>query len=153
MALVSKKPFKGSSEMGAVVVKVPKNITFTGVKTLYNALRGAVKAEDGSDLINGHTTDAGRMVILVDKDKAQEITDKVFAALKGEYDVGHDVLNVAWPEKGDNNYGFKPGQDKSGRGSSRASLREWVGTVHTKAAGILQQQIDQHQHEGERKAA
>ncbi len=151
MARVSKKPFKGSSEMGAVVIALPKDAGYKAVKSLYNKLRSEVRDSGGKALINGHTTDAGHMVILVDKGTEESIGKQVDSCLAGQYDVGHDTVNVAWPEKGSDNYGFQ-GKGKSGGSGTTASFQSWLNSVHSQAAGQLQQLIEQHE-TGRRKEA
>ena len=146
MMRVSKKPFSGSNEMGAVVIKVPKNITFKAVENLYNTLRASVTDDMGNPLVNGHTTDAGRMIILVDKGTEEVLATRIHDALKGLHDVGHDTLNVSWPEKGEDNYGFAR-KDQSGRRLPGSSIREWINSVHAKTTGQLQRHLKQYERE------
>jgi len=140
MMRVAKKSFAGSTEMGAVVIKVPKNITYKDVQNLYNKLRGSI----GADVITGHTTDAGRMIILVDKYQADNIGRQVSQVLGDDYDVGHDTLNVAWPEKGEDDYGLSR-EDQSGQGSTGSPAGDWLSAVQSKATNSRQQQIERYE--------
>ena len=142
MMRVAKKPFTGSSEMGAVVIKVPRNISYKDVQTLYTTLRDSI----GSDVITGHTTDAGRMIILVDKYQADNIGRQVSQVLGDDYDVGHDTLNVAWPEKGADDYGLQR-EDQSGTGSSGSSILQWSDSIRAKAIHSRQTQIENYERE------
>ena len=132
MSRVSEKPFKGSYESGAVFVKVPKNISYNAVKIMYNKLRSNVLDASGKPLITGHTTDAGMMSILVDKEQSESIGRQVSQVLGEEYDVWHDTMNVAWPEKGEDDYGFQR-ESKTVGTSTNAPMGAWINSVRAKA--------------------
>jgi hypothetical protein len=135
MAHVGEKPFKGSYESGAVFIRVPKNISYNATKIMYNKLRSNVLDASGKPLITGHTTDAGVMSILVDKGTEEQIHNAVLNVLGDGYEVGHETLNVAWPEKGENDYGFT-GENKTVGTGTRPSMGEWLNPIRTKAGKL-----------------
>ena len=144
MMRVSEKPFTGSTEMGTVIVRVPADIGYKAVESMYNKLRQSVLDGDGKPLINGHTTDDGSMVILVDTGSEEAIHNQVLKVLGDKYEVGHGKLQVAWPEKGDDDYGFT-GEDKTVRGKSESSVQQWVHSVRTRATEDLKHRIEQYE--------
>ena len=146
MMRVSEKPFTGSTEMGTVIVRVPADIGYKAVESMYNKLRQSVLDGDGKPLINGHTTDDGSMVILVDTGSEEAIHNQVLKVLGDKYEVGHGKLQVAWPEKGDDDYGFT-GEDKTVRGKSESSVQQWVHSVRTRATEDLKHRIEQYETE------
>jgi len=147
MASVSDKPFKGSFEMGAVVVAVPKNVGYKQLKIIYNKLRTEVTDQNGKQLINGHTTDDGRMVILVDKGTEESIGKQVAQCLGEQYEVGSDTLNVSWPEQGEDDYGLR-GKNQTVGSSAQPSIRREVDSLRTQASDKRLQHIRRYEEDG-----
>ncbi len=119
MAAMSAEPFPGSVPMGAVVVA---DVSDANAKRVYDELRAAIRATDGSPLINGHTTAQGKMIILVPQEDRIALAQRVADHLAGRHDVGSAPAHVAWPEQGENDYGLSRRQDSEGTAPARASL-------------------------------
>jgi hypothetical protein len=143
---ISTEPFKGSTEWGSVVVRVPKNISFKECEKLYNKLRLSVVDKDGNTLIYGHTTDAGRMVILTDTGTEESLHNAVLKCLGSEFEVGHGKVQVAMPDKGDDDYGFSREAGHEGRVEG-SPLREWVSSIRSRATTQLQKRIEEYEAE------
>ena len=139
MMLTSPEKFKGGDEWGAIVVKLGDVADANSAKALYDELRANVRGEDGTALINGHTTDDGHMAILVPKDQAADIAQRVEDHLAGRHEVGTATMHVEWPEKGENDYGYQT-EEHSGVGAE-SPLRAHADQLRTEATRQLEQRI------------
>ena len=141
---VSTKPFKGSDVWGAVHIKVPTDISYKQVEKLYNKLRTEVVDDEGGQLIYGHTTDKGRMVILTDAGTEEDLHNRVSQCLGDVYEVGYDTVNVSMPEAGKDDYGFN-WEGKSGKGLSYTPLQQWVHSLRASTSKALGQRLKQYE--------
>lgn len=134
MMVTARSKFEGSFESGAIVIE---GVDALVAKDLYDELRASVRAEDGSALIEGHTTGGGLMAILVPEDGGMALAARVAEYLGERYNVSLDTLHVAWPEKGDNDYGLSRTKIDSGFGS-RSSVRAFGDHLREQAAAQLE---------------
>lgn len=137
MVIGSPKKFKGGTEMGMVVVR---GVSDTNAKKVYDELRNAIRAEDGSALINGHTTAENAMSILVDLGTQVQIAQRVAEQLGDRHDVYDSTTFVQWPERGENEYGLSGKQEDNGSGPE-PSLREYAHQLRSEASAELERRI------------
>ena len=83
------------------------------------------------------------MVILVDKGTEEEIHNQVLKSLGDDYEVGHSTLNVSWPEKGDDDYGFNRKSETVGS-STQPSIRRALNPIRAKASKLRDQYIEEY---------
>ena len=83
------------------------------------------------------------MVILVDKGTEEAIGRQVDQCLEGKYQVGADTLNVAWPEKGSDDYGFHRESETSSSGTE-SSIRRALNPIRAKAIKLRDQYIEEY---------
>ena len=137
---VSTKPFKGSSKWGAVHIAVPTDISYKDTEKLYNKLRTEVVGDEGEQLIYGHTTDAGRMVILTDAGTEMNLGQKISKCLGNSYEVGCDTVNVDMPFKGNDDYQF----ERRNQSVDYTPLQKWVQSLKGKASASLNKRIAEY---------
>lgn len=137
MVIGSPKKFKGGSEMGMVVIR---GVSDTNAKKVYDELRTAIRAEDGSALINGHTTAENAMSILVNLGTQVQIAQRVAEHLGDRHDVYDSTTFVQWPERGENEYGLSGKQEDNGAGPE-PSLRKYAHQLREEAATELERRI------------
>lgn len=139
MAAMSAEPFPGSVPMGAVVVA---DVSDANAKRVYDELRAAIRATDGSPLINGHTTAQGKMIILVPQEDRIALAQRVADHLVDRHDVDSLVAHVAWPEQGENDYGLSRRQEGGGHLPARASLLTTAYRLRDEATAERLQRIE-----------
>jgi hypothetical protein len=138
MMVTSPKAFKGGDEWGTVAVH---GVTPETAAKVYDELRAKVLGPDGEPLIQGHTTGGDTMVILAPKDQAEAIAKQAAEALGDRHDVSSDALHVAWPEKGENDYGLS-GQKTTVRSGSEPPLRTVADRLRGEAAAELARALE-----------
>jgi hypothetical protein len=137
MMVTSPKKFKDGSEFGTIVIR---DVDANEAAALYTDIRSHIRAEDGSTLINGHTTADGRMAILVGAEEAEALARRVAEHLGDAHDVGIDSLNAAWPEKGEDGYGLRR-KGEPGEGSSESPLRAFADQLRSETSDQLERQV------------
>lgn len=148
MMRTSPAPFDGSFEMNAIVVEFPKNFSDEQVHELYTQIR-TIADDKGEAYATGHTTASGSMVILDDGSRisADDFVAKIDALLGEPFNVSHDTIHAAFPEAGENDYGFqgeqdgKSGQTTAGEDGSEPSVRQAAGELRAEAQRRLRQEV------------
>lgn len=140
MMVTAPKRFSGSDASGVVVVH---GVDAADAKMVYDDLRANLRAEDGSPLIEGHTTGGGAMAILVPRESAEVIARKVADHLGDKHEVSSGDIHVAWPEKGGDDYGLSGTQTTGSDPAEGSSLLEASHRLRAEAAARLSAAIDE----------
>ena len=138
MVIGSPKSFKGATQMGVVVVK---GVSDANAKKVYDDLRSAIRADDGSPLIDGHTTAEDHMSILVPLEDRVAIAQRVAVHLGDRHDVGDGTYFVQWPERGENEYGLLGKQAPGGAAAAGTPLQAYADQLRSETERELERRI------------
>jgi len=103
MMVMSDEQIPGSESVGAVTVSLPKAWGQKEISDFYDRL-WELKDNNGNNLVGGHSTSDGKMVILNYSDLTDsELSDKI-KEVAGEFDVSTSTIFSAFPDHNDYNY-------------------------------------------------
>lgn len=139
--ITSPDSFKGATKKETVILVGVATKDADSVYTdLYNAPN--LRKEDGSPMVEGHTTEGGAMVIIVPEGRGESIAAAIEAHVGGKYDVGTGVIYDEWLGKEAGDYGLS-GTDKSGGRGTESSLRAHADRIRTETDAEFERRIEE----------
>jgi hypothetical protein len=84
------------------------------------------------------------MAILAPKDQAEGLAQKIADHLNGRNKVSVSDMHVAWPEKGEDSYGFSRTDNNGGvrADGAESSLREFADNLRSETTELVQRYLD-----------
>jgi hypothetical protein len=141
MMVVTEDQVVGSEEVGAVTIQLPEGYGEAQVAALYDRLWELKSG--GQELVGGHTTADGQMVILNYSNlTTEELSKTIFDHLGGEFDVASDTIYSAFPSKEDYGYGQTDTQPEGNTASRQSPAQRRPDNLRAEATQLLREALD-----------